>query len=341
MVRDEIGHYNTHEVMRLSIADFVVIGVFIECFLYGLYSGIFAIYLQGTLKRSTDKRNNIIFYALCALYVLSVVTVVVDIARFTYNHIIGDLTTTFQLGFLQTMVVGFCDFIAQSILIYRCWIVWGCNIRVVILPSILAVAYLVIWIVSSSFRSILSGQVVVPDWTHGLTLAALAVSMTVNALVTFLIVFKIFRVYCEIGSTSDDQSLGATAGSKFRAVIFIIIESGMILFSIQLARVLGTIFVVTDAGDRILKIIIFIHQMLNGITPTIILVRVYMGLSFHDKESMRESTIESLRFAADNPNSISETEDHDAGIVRNDAGIVNGDDNIGVRQGDDIEMVDR
>ncbi|KAF8805851.1 hypothetical protein BYT27DRAFT_7191930, partial [Phlegmacium glaucopus] len=71
-----------------------------------------------------------------------------------------------------------------------------------------------------------------------------------------------------------------------------------------------------------------------------------MGLSFHDKESMRESTIESLRFAANNPNSISETEDHDAGIINDagivsDAGIVNGDDNIGVRQGDDIEMVDR
>ncbi|KAF8808787.1 hypothetical protein BYT27DRAFT_7255249 [Phlegmacium glaucopus] len=188
--------------------------------------------------------------------------------------------------------------------------------------------------------SVLSGQFEQPDWSYRVTLAALAISMTVNALVTFLIVFKIFRVYREIGSTSDDQSLGATGGSKIRAVIFIIIESGMILFSIQLARLLASVFFATDAGDRILQIILYIHQMLNGIAPTIILVRVSMGLSFHDKESMRESTIGSLRFAANNPNSISETEDHDAGII-NDAGIVNGDDNIGVRQGDDIEMVDR
>ncbi|KAF8815470.1 hypothetical protein BYT27DRAFT_7333903 [Phlegmacium glaucopus] len=333
MVRDEIRHYNRHEVMKLTLADFALIGLFLECFLCGLYSGIFAIYLQGILKRSTDKRNNILVYALCALYVLSAVSVVVDIARFTY-HVIGNLTTIFQLSLVQNTVFGCCDFIAQSILIYRCWIVWGCNIRVVILPSILAVAYLVTWLASNSFLSILSGQVVQPDGTYGVTLSALAISMTVNALVTFLIVLKIFRVYREIKSTSDDQSLGATAGSKIRAVIFIIIESGMILFSIQLARVLGTIFIVTDTGIRILQIIIFIHQMLNGITPTIILVRVSMGLSFHDKESMKESTIESLRFAANNPNSISETEDHDAGIV-------NEDDNIGVRQGDDIEMVDR
>ncbi|KAF8815190.1 hypothetical protein BYT27DRAFT_7196954 [Phlegmacium glaucopus] len=323
--------------MKLTTVDFALIGMFLECFLYGLYSGIFAIYLQGTSKRSTDKRNNIIFYALCALYVLSVVIVVADIARFTYYVIvqfIGNLTTILQLNLVETTAVGCCDFIAQSILIYRCWIVWGCNIRVVILPSILAVAYLVIWLIPGSFQSILSGRFVEPDWANWVTLSALAISMTVNALVTFLIVFKIFRVYHEIKSTSDDQSLGATGGSKIRAVIFIIIESGMILFSIQLARILASFLFAADAAIRMLNIIISIHQMLNGIAPTIILVRVSMGLSFHDKESMRESAIESLRFAADNPNSISEPEDHDAGIV-------NGDDNIGVRQGDDIEMVDR
>ncbi|KAF8815464.1 hypothetical protein BYT27DRAFT_6679991 [Phlegmacium glaucopus] len=101
MVRDEIGHYNRHEVMRLSIADFVPIGLFLEGFFYGLYSGIFSIYL---LKRSTDKRNNILFYALCALYILSAVTVVVDIARFTYYMIsIGNLpvTTLLQLALLE------------------------------------------------------------------------------------------------------------------------------------------------------------------------------------------------------------------------------------------------
>ncbi|KAF8817015.1 hypothetical protein BYT27DRAFT_7247886 [Phlegmacium glaucopus] len=322
--------------MKLTIADLDLIGISLEGFFYGLYSGIFSIYLQGTSKRSTDKRNNIIFYALCALYVLSAVTVVGDIAGFLYN-IFRNPTTVLRISFLQTTVFGCCDFIAQSILIYRCWIVWGCHIHVVILPSILAVAYLVIWLISSSFLSILSGQVVEPDWANKMVLAALGISMTVNALVTFLIVFNIFRVYREIGSTSDDQSLGATGGSKIRTVIFIIIESGMILFSIQLVRLLASIFVSTDAGVRIFEIITFIHQMFNGITPTIILVRVSMGLSFHDEESMRESTIESLRFAAHNPNSISETEDHDA----NDAGIVNGDDNIGGRQGDDIEMVDR
>ena len=36
------------------------------------------------------------------------------------------------------------------------------------------------------------------------------------------------------GSTSVERSLGSTGGTKFRHIIFVIIESGMTLFVIQL-----------------------------------------------------------------------------------------------------------
>ncbi|KAF8811392.1 hypothetical protein BYT27DRAFT_7134400 [Phlegmacium glaucopus] len=237
------------------------------------------------------------------------------------------------MSLIQGTVTGCSDFVAQSILIYRCWIVWGCNIRVVIFPSILAFVFLVIWLAGDSSSYILSGRILEPDWGHWMTLAGVAMSMTVNALVTFLIVFKIFKVYREIKSASHDQILGFTGGSKIRTVIFIVIESGMALFSIQLARLMATIFIMTDAGGQAFDIIVPIHQMLNGITPTIILVRVSMGLSFHDQESMIASTIGSLHFVANNPNSIS-------GTKTEDVGIVNRHDDIGDRQSDDIEMVD-
>ena len=69
----------------------------------------------------------------------------------------------FHTTIIQTIASGCCDFLAQFILvrinhfvpasvicfidvniqkIYRCWIVWGKDIRVAIIPSILAVAYL-------------------------------------------------------------------------------------------------------------------------------------------------------------------------------------------------------
>ena len=66
----------------------------------------------------------------------------------------------FHLSIVQTTVTGCCDFIAQCIMvsinyctyrlfyspksskIYRCWIVWGKNIHVVIIPSFLAITYI-------------------------------------------------------------------------------------------------------------------------------------------------------------------------------------------------------
>ena len=151
----------------------------------GLYSGIFAVYLQSS---SDESRMAIIhFYALCLLYVLSTASVVSDlvvaILQVSNNpvckninflsavqfHIsipslqpqIDSQSILFHLSIFQIIAIGCCDFIAQCILvrmnhcttyhpfyspksskIYRCWIVWGQNIRVVIIPLFFAVAYL-------------------------------------------------------------------------------------------------------------------------------------------------------------------------------------------------------
>ena|SRR5271156_392567 len=89
--------------------------------------------------------------------------------------------------------------------------------------------------------------------------------MTVNAVVTGLIVFRIFKVFREVKlGTADDQILGVTGGSKLRRVIFILIESGMALFSIQLARLVVTI-VPTEAAYAAYGLIGSIHEMLNVI----------------------------------------------------------------------------
>jgi len=61
--------------------------------------------------------------------------------------------------------------------------------------------------------------------------------MTVNAVVTGLIVFRIIKVFQEVKTayTVDGGILGATGGGTLWHVIFVLIESGMGLFSIHLA----------------------------------------------------------------------------------------------------------
>ena len=110
-------------------------------------------------------------------------------------------------------------------------------------------------------------------WGNILAIASLAASMTVNALVTGLIVFRIFKVFREVKhvTTSDEKSLGVTGGRKFRSIIFIIIESGMTLFAIQLARlVVAATGERTNAEGDIYQLIASIHEMLNVVISSVI-----------------------------------------------------------------------
>ena len=172
---------------------------------------------------------------------------------------------------------------------------WGQDIRVVIIPSFLAIAYLgqsiylhliileadlnllllVTWLVENGASSNQQSQ-----WGIPLTLTSLAASMAVNSLVTGLIVFKILRVFLEVkaASTSVERTLGSTGGTKLRHTIFVIIESGMALFAIQLVRVvLSLCTTVTDPDpshksvvlNNCLSFVIAIHEMLNVIIRSV------------------------------------------------------------------------
>jgi hypothetical protein len=103
----------------------------------GIYSGIFALYLQCPLKES--RPAIIVFYVLCLLYVLSMATVVIDLLEgkleVSNNSIckiiimqmgIGALSPQdqndsqsmiYRIGIVQVVANGSCDFIAQCILV--------------------------------------------------------------------------------------------------------------------------------------------------------------------------------------------------------------------------------
>ena len=136
-------------------------------------------YLQcHASTEETGNTSKIIFYALCVLYLLSVVVLVLDVLTFVVsshelffffekkkNALISGAVASTQLPILHlyysTRGIWLLRFYrpkypsthkltmpiillysSKSSKIYRCWIVWNSNIRVVIIPSILALAYL-------------------------------------------------------------------------------------------------------------------------------------------------------------------------------------------------------
>ena len=115
-------------------------------------------------------------------------------------------------------------------------------------------------------------------WGSMLTLTNLVASMAVNALVTGLISFKILKVFWEVKPTSVEQTLGSlnsTGGSKLRHIIFIIIESGMALFAIQLVHAVIAILILLGGSPTPLSLGIALelvnptHQALNVIIRSV------------------------------------------------------------------------
>ena len=115
-------------------------------------------------------------------------------------------------------------------------------------------------------KVIVGGEVILVLWAERLLATSLAMSLTVNALVTGLIVFKIARLFQEVNSAGITQSR-----STLQRVIGIIIESGMALFAFQLARLVATILLILyDRAYGASIICVFTHQMANVIMKSVI-----------------------------------------------------------------------
>ena len=100
--------------------------------------------------------------------------------------------------------------------------------------------------------------------------------MAVNTLVTTMIVFGILKVTMGVEPTSVERSLGSRSSTKFRHIIFILIESGMALFAIQLVRIVLP-FSPVPVGQELFfqaadDIVIVTNQMLNVIIIIIIII---------------------------------------------------------------------
>ena len=100
-----------------------------------------------------------------------------------------------------------------------------------------------------------------------LGLTSLVISLTVNTVVTGLIVLRILKVYWMARPTSEEQTLGVHgANGKLQSVIFLIIESGMAMFSVQLVRVVLMLLNLSI----VINFVVGINQMLFVIIRSVI-----------------------------------------------------------------------
>ncbi|KAI0258217.1 hypothetical protein BC834DRAFT_831142 [Gloeopeniophorella convolvens] len=254
-----------------------LIGFGCEAFCYGCYTILFIVSTVLMLKRAREKgRSNMpITIASVFLYLLCTAHFGLE-----FNHFYKVLATTGVSGFANEtnvlvgadILISIADFVGEMILIYRCWLLWSRNYWIIVVPILSAIAGVVC--IAETVHLLLSvnpSSPIVPSSLVPLGLAGWTLPLCTNVIVTGLIAIRIW--YLSPASNRDLRGVHLSSGAG-RAAFDIIIESGALYLVVQLIFVV--LFAIHHPAQGILAVV---AVQIYGIAPTLILIRVALGLS--------------------------------------------------------------
>ncbi|KAG1823953.1 uncharacterized protein BJ212DRAFT_710504 [Suillus subaureus] len=255
--------------MSASSSDIpALIGFGCEAVLYGSYCILFIIswVVLGQNRRSPNLSSPVVF-ANCLLFLCCTAHFALE-----FNHFYTTLESTGVDGFSAEtpgltgadFLISFTDLVGDLVLVYRCWMLWGKNYYVVILPLLSAFG---------GFACIMEvlHLVIVTDPTSPappaaivtLGLAGYILPLATNVIVTSLIVYRIW-----ISSRIVKESpVVIGQGASYRAMM-LIIESGALYLIVQFVFVV--LFAIQHPAQGIVAVI---ATQIYGIAPTLIIIR--------------------------------------------------------------------
>jgi len=263
--------------MAFNIDMSGLIATMCEAFLHGCYTLLFAVSVYLMIKRSRNQSsgNRPIFILSIFLYLSCFTHFVLE-----FVHFYTTLSTTGVVGFgnetheqlAADVFISVTDFIGQLILIVRCWLLWDKNYWIITLPSLCAIGGLAcIFGIPPLLLRMDPSAPVAPKSLVPLGMAGYILPLCANIIVTILISGRIW--YLSPRKNDDINSARIPAGSGL-AAINIVVESGMLYLAAQLTYVV--LFTRQHPAQAIAALI---AVQIYGIAPTLIVIRVSLGLS--------------------------------------------------------------
>ncbi|KJA17775.1 hypothetical protein HYPSUDRAFT_70411 [Hypholoma sublateritium FD-334 SS-4] len=281
-------------MVGLTVPESIFISDLLGGIFYGLYCVLFIQYLS--LVRRNKTVGTAVFYPIVALFLGGTAFVGIGFAQGFLSLLRatdpGTAITLFRLRLSTSTIYSFLDLISQGVLIYRCWIVWGKNTALIIVPSLLATASFITDIVLVAELGLFGpASRAAPDWFTKLGTASFSISLATNAIVTAVLVAKLIMVHREL--TGD----GYAHGHYISVVIAMLIESGALTFVAQLIWVVLFSLQNVSSGFNAVG---NETALACGIAPTAVIVRVAMGRSYETKMTGHSQFESGMRFAERN-----------------------------------------
>lgn len=254
--------------------------VMFETFLYGLYSILFAICLYVLSQRKRTAHWILLTFAI-AMFTVATTDMV-----YTYYLIFAKL---FKGGLSFTELRPKYWFyvtnnvLADTLLLYRCYAIWGYKLRVVLGPIILLVA------------GTACGYIFEGSQPHLFKYAWIYPTLTLilNLILTALTAGRIGWF-----ARNAQVLLGQNLVQRYNATVAILIESGFI-YSLYIGLDLATM--TNKVGHAILDTGLI---QVVGIVPTLIIVQVGLGREVHNLEANTPNSMTPFSAASQHTNTV-------------------------------------
>jgi len=175
-----------------------------------------------------------------------------------------------RLSVAKNVLYGLNVFIQDLLLIWRLYVVWNNNWKVIVLPLIVEIAHMTAAFVTASYvaRGVATG--VFAGTVKALGTSSWSLDIVVNVSVTCAIAARLWWM--------DRQMKQVRVDSRgFRAPMYTIVESGAILMCATLI-----LFILDQTGNLLALVGLDPLTQLATLTPLLLLTRVGLGLTHGD-----------------------------------------------------------
>ncbi|KAJ6460199.1 hypothetical protein C8R45DRAFT_1081186 [Mycena sanguinolenta] len=240
--------------------------LWVGTFFYGIYLVLFCICMYILLHRPSSRGNTVLLVTAISLFTFSSILIVLILVLVTAE--IEELANIASDRILNATYIIYAvhNSIADGLLIYRCYVVWNHDWRVIVLPVMLLIA------------STACGFDVFLDPTP-----QFAVILVTNFLVTGLTAGRIWWI-----SHHGRAYLGEAAQKRYAFAILLTVESGLLYSATILAFLI--VISIPSLAYTLEEPLLQIVTQVTGIAPTLIIVRVGMGVAAEDSLSTLRTT---------------------------------------------------
>ncbi|KAL1660367.1 hypothetical protein EV715DRAFT_245309 [Schizophyllum commune] len=260
--------------------------IWLETLFYGINICLFFSYVYILRFRRTRKISSVVFWVAVLMFLFSSVHVSLGFARLIWGFIdrrndpggpagyFSDVSHPPNVAKVTIHTVN--SILGDSIVVWRCWHVWGRNWKVCVFPAMLILGSAIsgfgqayIFANAKTIHSAFNDTL--EKWNGSVFI----LSLVTNVIVTTLIAARIWFLARETG--------GHILSTKFRytKVLVIVIESAMIYSAALIIEI--TLYFI---GSNAFYIVYDPIAQLTGIVPTMIIVMSTLGLTAEDMDSI-------------------------------------------------------